>query len=131
MRRVLILCFLHLFINIFSAMAVRSTGPLLSRLRDLMKLKYSGEQIQGYIVLSEDAHQVSFFFQNLIQSIMFNCSKIIFRTNIFLRVMDAELSSPVSQVQLELHSSLKMKLCSGPMVVTSFKLNNSWMKIGL
>lgn len=41
-------------------MAVRSTGPLLSRLRDLMKLKYSGEPIQGYIVLSEDAHQVRF-----------------------------------------------------------------------
>lgn len=38
-------------------MAVRSTGPLLSRLRDLMKLKYLGEPIQGYIVLSEDAHQ--------------------------------------------------------------------------
>lgn len=41
-------------------MAVRSTGPLLSRLRDLMKLKYLGEPIQGYIVLSEDAHQVSY-----------------------------------------------------------------------
>lgn len=40
-------------------MAARSTGPLLSRLRDLMKLKYLGEPIQGFIVLSEDAHQVS------------------------------------------------------------------------
>jgi len=43
-------------------MAVRSTGPLLARLRDLMKLKYLGEPIQGYIVLSEDAHQVSYYF---------------------------------------------------------------------
>lgn len=43
-------------------MAVRSTGPLLSRLRDLMKLKYLGEPIQGYIVLSEDAHQVNLYF---------------------------------------------------------------------
>lgn len=45
-------------LNIYRVMAVRSTGPLLSRLRDLMKLKYLGEPIQGYIVLSEDAHQV-------------------------------------------------------------------------
>lgn len=44
-----------------NSMAVRSTGPLLSRLRDLMKLRYLGEPIQGYIVLSEDAHQVSIF----------------------------------------------------------------------
>jgi len=54
-----ILCVL---INVNSIMAVRSTGPLLSRLRDLMKLKYLGEPIQGYIVLSEDAHQVIFHF---------------------------------------------------------------------
>lgn len=54
-----ILCML---INVNSIMAVRSTGPLLSRLRDLMKLKYLGEPIQGYIVLSEDAHQVNFHF---------------------------------------------------------------------
>lgn len=46
-------------------MAVRSTGPLLSRLRDLMKLKYLGEPIQGYIVLSEDAHQVRFYYYHL------------------------------------------------------------------
>jgi len=45
-------------LNIYSIMAVRNTGPLLLRLRDLMKLKYLGESIQGYIVLSEDAHQV-------------------------------------------------------------------------
>lgn len=54
---VYIFCVLN---NTFSTMAVRSTGPLLSRLRDLMKLKYVGEPIQGYIVLSEDAHQVSY-----------------------------------------------------------------------
>lgn len=50
------------FIGVFNPnriMAARSTGPLLSRLRDLMKLKYLGEPIQGFIVLSEDAHQVS------------------------------------------------------------------------
>lgn len=51
--------------NVYS-MAVRSTGPLLSRLRDLMKLKYSGEPIQGYIVLSEDAHQVSIIFMSIL-----------------------------------------------------------------
>lgn len=45
-------------------MAVRSTGPLLSRLRDLMKLKYLGEPIHGYIVFSEDAHQVSLYFDS-------------------------------------------------------------------
>lgn len=53
--------FLFIVLNIYSIMAVRSTGPLLSRLRDLMKMKYLGEPIQGYIVLSEDAHQVRFF----------------------------------------------------------------------
>lgn len=54
--------YLHIIcvlVNVHSIMAVRSTGPLLGRLRDLMKLKYLGEPIQGYIVLSEDAHQVS------------------------------------------------------------------------
>lgn len=45
-------------LNFSEVMAVRPTGPLLSKLRDLMKLKYLGEPIQGYIVLSEDAHQV-------------------------------------------------------------------------
>lgn len=45
-------------------MAVRSTGPLLSRLRDLMKLKHLGEPIHGYIVFSEDAHQVSSYFDS-------------------------------------------------------------------
>lgn len=52
--------YLHLFcvLNTSSIMAVRKTGSLLLRLRDLMKLKYAGEPIQGYIVLSEDAHQV-------------------------------------------------------------------------
>lgn len=57
--------YLYIFcilINVHSIMAVRSTGPLLARLRDLMKLKYLGEPIQGYIVLSEDAHQVSYYF---------------------------------------------------------------------
>lgn len=62
-----ILYYLYIFCildNIYSTMAVRSTGPFLSRLRDLMKLKYLGEPIQGYIVLSEDAHQVSYFSSN-------------------------------------------------------------------
>lgn len=53
-------------------MAVRSTGPLLSRLRDLMKLKYLGEPIQGYIVLSEDAHQVNFYFCTSTYDIILN-----------------------------------------------------------
>lgn len=50
---------------ICSTMPVRSTGLLLSRLRDLMKLKYLGEPIHGYIVLSEDAHQVNFCYYHL------------------------------------------------------------------
>jgi len=54
-------------------MAVRSTGPLLSRLRDLMKLKYLGEPIQGYIVLSEDAHQVNFYFCTTPYDIIIEC----------------------------------------------------------
>jgi len=57
--RYIVYLYIFYIFNI-SSMAVRSTGPLLSRLRDLMKLKYSGEPIQGYIVLSEDAHQVRF-----------------------------------------------------------------------
>lgn len=55
--------YLYIFcvFNIYRIMAVRNTGALLSRLRDLMKIKYVGEPIQGYIVLSEDAHQVSLY----------------------------------------------------------------------
>lgn len=58
------LVFIYFFNNIYSIMAVRSTGPLLSRLRDLMKLKHLGEPIHGYIVFSEDAHQVSSYFDS-------------------------------------------------------------------
>lgn len=56
-----LISYIYLFNLVTSIMAVRSTGPLLCRLRDLMKLKYLGEPIQGYIVLSEDAHQVILF----------------------------------------------------------------------
>lgn len=59
------LYFLCVF-NTYSIMAVRNTSPLLLRLRDLMKIKYVGEPIQGYIVLSEDAHQVNFCYNHCI-----------------------------------------------------------------
>lgn len=103
-------------------MAVRSTGPLLSRLRDLMKLKYLGEPIQGYIVLSEDAHQVNFI-EGVIKHDIIIIS-LIFRMNTFLKVMDVELSFLVLPVLLVLLLLLKTKLCYGQMVATLFKLNN-------
>lgn len=58
-----ILPFLNIFYLCFvislnySIMANR-TGHLLVKFRELLKMKYLGDTIQGYIVLSEDAHQV-------------------------------------------------------------------------